>query len=95
MQVGRRLEKEGSGDPSSIGTPSQLLRSSPSSLLFVCRPSTNSPSPLISPLAPYSHISLGLVSLTLVDLEILQRSGISAEKKQAGCSTFSLISPCF
>ena len=33
-----------------------------------------------------SGLTLGLMSLGLVDLEILQRSGTSAEKKQAGPS---------
>lgn len=36
-----------------------------------------------------SGLTLGLMSLGLVELEILQQSGSSAEKKQAG--TFSLI----
>lgn len=31
-----------------------------------------------------SGLTLGLMSLSLVDLEILQRSGSSTEKKQAG-----------
>ncbi|CAN1280577.1 DUF21 domain-containing protein At4g14230 [Linum perenne] len=35
-----------------------------------------------------SGLTLGLMSLSLVDLEILQRSGSSAEKKQAGLSLF-------
>lgn len=39
-----------------------------------------------------SGLTLGLMSLGLVDLEILQRSGSPEEKKQAGffCSTFCI-----
>ncbi|GKE31745.1 putative DUF21 domain-containing protein [Tanacetum coccineum] len=33
-----------------------------------------------------SGLTLGLMSLGLVELEILQRSGSNREKKQAGCS---------
>lgn len=36
-----------------------------------------------------SGLTLGLMSLGLVDLEILQRSGSSSEKKQAGFILFS------
>ena len=37
-----------------------------------------------------SGLTLGLMSLGLVDLEILQRSGTSTEKKQAGLFSFPL-----
>lgn len=36
-----------------------------------------------------SGLTLGLMSLGVVDLEILQRSGTPSEKKQAGASTNS------
>lgn len=39
-----------------------------------------------------SGLTLGLMSMGVVDLEILQRSGTSGEKKQAGTSTYTL---CF
>ncbi|GAA0155405.1 ion channel [Lithospermum erythrorhizon] len=35
-----------------------------------------------------SGLTLGLMSLGLVELEILQRSGTNTEKKQAGCFFF-------
>lgn len=38
-----------------------------------------------------SGLTLGLMSLGLVDLEILQRSGTPAEKKQAGYLFYSTI----
>ena len=39
-----------------------------------------------------SGLTLGLMSLGLVDLEILERSGSPAEKMQAGTSSFSFLS---
>ncbi|KAF7813762.1 DUF21 domain-containing protein [Senna tora] len=42
-----------------------------------------------------SGLTLGLMSLSVVDLEILQRSGTPAEKLQAGLSPFLLISVPF
>lgn len=39
-----------------------------------------------------SGLTLGLMSLGLVELEILQRSGTSTEKQQAGSNNFCLIS---
>ena len=38
-----------------------------------------------------SGLTLGLMSLGLVDLEILQRSGTTTEKKQAGTRSLSII----